>query len=192
MKSSPQDSFVSSLEKDLKSQKPFDSQFVQAKVNERIVSFEKDLKEKSKSLLLKMHEWKEGIGVMDCEIDEIIGMINRIKTESGEKLIGPILQAGSTPSPTISKEVVFNDAKFEMPQYPNDINFFVLESVGHHINDVTGNAKGLPPLITAIPPGQTAPKFWSSPNDFVFPEFSYALNADEKCFETSLDRKSVV
>jgi hypothetical protein len=53
---------------------------------------------------------------------------------------------------------------------PTDINLFVLDSVGHHVDTITRDKTTLDAgLITAFDPDREFPRFWSTPNDFFSP-----------------------
>lgn len=143
---------------------------------------ERFIKELSKNCLYQLNEWNDLLVGMDIQINEVSGLIQRVKSDAGSKLIDPMLETGNPPPPKQEKEIPQQSQVFNFPDYPFDINTRALDFVGHHVDDVKGKAQ-LPPLITVIEPEQQQPDFWSKRQDFFLPVFE--VKQDKKEYETS-------
>lgn len=140
------------------------------------------IKELSKNCLYQLNEWNDLLVGMDIQINEVSGLIQRVKSDAGSRLIDPMLETGNPPPPNQEKEIPQQSQIFNFPDYPFDINTRALDFVGHHIDDVKRNAQ-LPPLITRIEPEQQQPDFWSKRQDFFLPVFE--VKQDKEEYDTS-------
>lgn len=151
-------------------------------LEEDLNSIKKYIIELSKSVLYQLNEWNDLLVGMDTQINEVSGLIQRVKSDAGSRLIDPMLETGNPPPQQQEKEIPQQSQVFTFPDYPFDINTRALDFVGHHADDVKGNAK-LSPLITRIEPDQKEPNFWSKRQDFFLPVFEVKQSKEE--YETS-------
>ncbi|KAK8885054.1 hypothetical protein M9Y10_044182 [Tritrichomonas musculus] len=136
----------------------------------------------SKNCLCQLNDWNNLLVGMDTQINEVSGLIQRVKSDAGSRLIDPMLETGAPPAPEQEEEIPQQSQYFTFPDYPFDINTRALDFVGHHVDDIKDKSN-IEPLITQIKPGDEVPIFWSKRQDFFQPVFEAKQDKEE--YDTS-------
>jgi hypothetical protein len=176
---------ASSLETQFTQKAPFNGAEAKQRLEENLSLMEQFIVQLSQSTLLHLNEWNHDLAQGQCDLDEIEGLLRRVRADAGAVLVGGGL-AGPRPHgeefPT-DESVQLPPVKF--PEYPYNMNMFTLDNVGHQVDDIARGIQALPPLIPASRPGQPAARFWTLTNDFFCPS---TVPSDPKRWETSFSQ----
>lgn len=171
------------LKKMYESKTPFDSSNVQNELESDLQQIQEYIISLSKKCLHQLNEWNQSLMGMDTNINEVVGILQRVKADAGSKIIAPILCEGAESQNDISAEDIPTCTQFNFPDYPFEINTHILDEVGHHPNEVSEGKVDLGPLIIKIPPGEQPPRFWDFPQDYFSPPFEKSMPEEE--YQTS-------
>jgi hypothetical protein len=138
----------------------------------------------SQSTLLHLNQWSRDLAQGECDLDEIEGLLRRVKADAGAALVGSTLATPAPPNEDFPDDESIQVPPIRFPDYPYNMNMFTLDNVGHQVDDIA-RAQNLPPLIPAVRPGQPIAKFWSVTNDFFCPS---TVPSDPRLWETSFSQ----
>ena len=140
----------------------------------------------AKLSMLQLNTWSEALGKMDADIDEVAGLMQRVKTGAGSDLVAPILCGGGNTTDDDYVEVCQWPAPLlSFPQEPFDINMQALDNVGHSLEEIERGTQNLPPLVKKIEPGNSTPNFWSNIHDFFLPAIAVMASMPDSRYTTS-------
>jgi hypothetical protein len=173
---------TSSLETQFTQKAPFNSAEAKQRLEENLALMEQFIVQLSQSTLLHLNEWNADLAQCECDLDEIEGLLRRVKADAGAAVISGLPQT-RLPNEDFPSDESIPVPPIRFPEYPFNMNMFTLDNVGHQVDDLARCAQD--PLIPAIPPGQPVANFWSVMNDFFCPS---RVPSDAKLWATSFSQ----
>ncbi|OHT13709.1 hypothetical protein TRFO_43278 [Tritrichomonas foetus] len=166
------------LRADLEAQKAFNLETAKNTLSNDLNQIQSFIIDLSKSCLNQLNDWNNSLVGMDAEINEVSGLIQRIKSDVGTKALGPLLVEGSAyvqqqPDLAGQQSLLYN-----FPDFPFDINTRALDNVGHQVEDVNAGSTALQPLVKKIESGKQPPMFWCTQQDYFSPEIGQNVAAE--------------
>jgi hypothetical protein len=151
---------------------PFNPNEARTRLESSLTSVEDFIVRLSESALANILEWDRQADGFCADVAELSGLMTRVKADTGAFVVGQSLCAGdAAPADAIEIEGAGNVDYLQVPDYATDINLFVLDNVGHHVEAIEKDVeKDLQePLVMQIPAGHAPPRFWSVLPDYFFP-----------------------
>lgn len=148
---------------------PFNQDDIQNEIRSDLQMLQDYIINLSACYLMQMDKWNTDLLEIDNEINEQAGLIRRVKSDNGAKVLKEYdinkNQVSNESNPlSVSPETII-----ENPAQPFQINFTAVLNIGQHPNVAESISK---PLIVKIPKDSPAPTFWNNPNDFFISQSS--------------------
>ena len=176
----------SNLKQLFDSKQPFSNEMSYGNLESDLKAITEYVMNLSKLSMLQLNEWSETLAKIDADVDEAVGLMQRVRAGAGSDLVAPVLCGGGNVTPDDYVEVCQGQVPLlSFPPEPFDINMQALDNIGHSIEEVERGEANLPPLIKKIPDGCAPPNFWSNTHDFFLPGIAVMASMPDSRYTTS-------